>query len=247
MAHTAPLPAGISPSPDDPGSDDQHSEPELHSGIRFRRVLPIAQLFLCAVLLFPYRATILLEVFGIRTAGGLPPATLTYNLDGTVKLRTSGEFDRWFKTRENAFDLVSALNLPAVFVFDVPYGILSSDHGYWTAFHIDYKTWRVITWPFMALPLWWLAGRGLEALQSARRKLISPPIGLLTTLISFLLMAGGTTLVIGFLFFSGKDRADHQFQVFIAGAGIWGVLGSFPVIAKLAQWRISRQATLTPH
>jgi hypothetical protein len=56
-------------------------------------------------------------------------------------------------------------------------------------------------------------------------------------------MAGFAILAVGILFFSTPDdRADHHFMLFGIGSLVWAVLGSLTVMAKLAQWRISKRA-----
>lgn len=240
------IPTEIFAGPEPEDHLDKRAEEHNELGIRFRRLLPIAQLLLCAVLLFPYRALILFQLFGIRGAGPLPPSSITYNLDGSINLRTDDAFERWFQAKENAYDFATALNLPVVLV-EVPHIILSADRSGWTPHNIDFKTWRAVTWPLLGLPLWWMAGRGLEALLAARRNLASPRIGWPATVISFLLMGAGLIVAIGFILSStAADRADHEFRIFSAAAGMWGVLGSFTVIAKLSQWRITKHASHLP-
>jgi hypothetical protein len=225
----------VDPQAEDGQDDDYRPFP-------FRRILPIAQVLLCALLLFPYRESLLWAVLGVRSAPTSPAVASTFrsNPDGTLDFSPNPEFEQWMKAKDYAYDAVSLLNLPGVFP-QVPFMILRDRHDELRIEAIDFKTWRVITWPVLALPFWWMAGRGLEALIAARRGLIFIRIGWMSTVISFLLMAGGLTITIGFLF-AGKDRADPISQL-MAGSGLmWGVLASLTVAAKIAQWRLRKGA-----
>lgn len=212
-------------------------EPE-HRPFPFRRVLPLAQLLLCALLLWPYRGWIAWDLFGVLIHSGTPRNGMAIDGDSGLPMQPSPELDQWWHRQDNAMDMVAALNLPAGLA-QLPYAILSADHREWGPGKTDFKTWRAISWPVLALPFWWMAGRGVEALNTARRKLLTPLIGWTATVISAVLMAGGVTLAIGFLF-AGTDRGDPQLRLFVAAGGMWSVLGSLTVVAKLAQWRIKK-------
>ncbi len=218
----------------------------------FRRVLPLSQLLLCAVIIWPYRAVIAFELFGLprhRSASQIPesapPLNFTLNAEGKLDLPSDPQFRKRINAEDNTFDTVALLNLPAV-LMQLPHMVLTENHREWMPGSVPsfaFKTWRAITWPVLALPFWWMAGRGLEALTSARRKLLVPRLRWPETVISFLLMAGGATLAVGFLFFSdGPDRGDPLLRLFATALGMWGVLGSFTVVGRLAQWRIRKQA-----
>jgi hypothetical protein len=89
---------------------------------------------------------------------------------------------------------------------------------------------------------WWLAGRGVDALVTARRKAITPRIGWTETVLGFVLGAGGLVGVIAFLFTAGPDLYDRQLQLLMSAAGMWGLLGSLTVAARILQWRIRKAA-----
>jgi hypothetical protein len=212
----------------------------------FRRVLPIAQLLLCAVLLWPYRAWIAFEVFSVtprysapRVTESTPHLEIPLNAEGQIEL--PAKVRNIVRAHENAFNTVAALNLPGGIV-QLPYAIYSADHREWIPGNIDFQTWRALSWPLLALPFWWMAGRGAEALASARRKLLVPRLRWPETVISFLLMAGGATLALGFFFFTdGPDRSDPLLRLFSVAGGMWAVFGSLTVAARLAQWRIRKK------
>ncbi len=220
-----------------------HGHDDDYRPVPFRRVLPIAQLLLCALLLFPYRAVLMWTVFGVRISAPANRAVASAfrsNPDGTIDFSPNSEFEQWIKAKDYAYDTVSLLNLPGVFP-QIPFMILRDGHDELRMGTIDFKTWRVITWPILALPFWWMSGLGLEALIAARRGLIFSRIGWMSTVISFLLMAGGLSMAISFLF-AGKDRAEPILQLMACASLMWGVLASLTVAAKIAQWRLRKEA-----
>jgi hypothetical protein len=205
--------------------------------ISFRRVLPIGQLLFCALLLYPSWNGSLRSLFHIHTSRRVV-------INGDLMMVTPpSSLILWTHDADNAFEMVSAFNAPSL-IFQIPSIVLSQDRKDWHPESIDFKAWRAITWPLLALPFWWMAGRGLEAIFAAKRKIIEPAIGWTTTTISFFLMAAGSALGIGFLF-AGPDRHDLHLQVFVAGCVMWGVLASFTVVARLAQWRLRRNLIST--
>jgi len=83
-----------------------------------------------------------------------------------------------------------------------------------------------------ALPLWWIAGRGLETLVAIRRKLITPRIRWIEAAISLLLLFFGTIGIAGF-FFNGFDFLAVHFSDLL-----WGFLGGIILLAWRKQRRI---------
>jgi hypothetical protein len=108
-------------------------------------------------------------------------------------------------------------------------------------FAMDFHVWRAITWPLLCIPLWWMAGRAIDALIAIKNRKLTPRIGWTETLIGFLFM---TTCAIGFagLLLSGSKEDNDAVTIrFIAGCGLWALLGSLSVIARFRQWRLRRQ------
>jgi hypothetical protein len=140
-------------------------------------------------------------------------------------------FGRW--SESNGMQTVAAMNLPAV-VFEVPLMLFKKD---WAGH--SYRVGRAIAWPILAMVFWWIAGRGAEALAAARRKKVRPRIGWLETVIGFLLLSGGVTIVVGVEVFSGEDR--HVLQLLAAIGALWASLGGLSVAAKVVQWRLQRR------
>jgi hypothetical protein len=65
------------------------------------------------------------------------------------------------------------LNIP-VELIQIPCAILTPDKEEWVPSGLDLMTWRAISWPLVGILFWWSAGRGIDALLSARRDLIQP-------------------------------------------------------------------------
>jgi hypothetical protein len=133
----------------------------------FRRILPVGQLLLCLVLLWPCRSRIAWNAFGLRIPSDAPPSGITVNADGTFNLTFNPEWERWAKTQDSILDTVAMLNLPGGMV-QLPYAIFGETHMEWRPGATDFKVWRVISWPLLCLPFWWMAGRGVEAFLAAR-------------------------------------------------------------------------------
>ena len=146
-------------------------------------------------------------------------------------------FASW--SQQSGMHTVIAMNLPAA-VFHVPYAIFSTSHQVWTPGHLDARIWQAITSPILGLVFWWVAGRGADALMAAARKQLAPKIRWTETIIGFLLAAGGAVFVLGFVFTGGEDRSDGGLQILAALAGMWSVLGSLTVVARIIQWRMGK-------
>jgi hypothetical protein len=201
--------------------------------------LPLGQLLLCSLLLLPFRGFILIELLHVRVYSFAPDSGTTIGPDGSIHLGSNPAFDRWMNVQRTTFDAVSFFNLPGV-IFELPSIMFTSTGQVWAPERVERQLWQAVTWPILALPFWWMAGRGLEALLSAKKKLIAPRLRWFETVLSFLLLAMGATLVIGYLFFAGPDAGDPTMRMMGAAGGVWSVLGSIAVLAKFLQWRISR-------
>jgi hypothetical protein len=194
----------------------------------FRRVLPLGQLVLCAILLWPARDRIFAQ-FGIRSN---PPAVVRFG--GTTMQR----YRSW--SISTGLDAVAALNLPAGIV-QLPYAIFSADHTELMPRGMDFKVWRAVTWPLLGTFFWWIAGRGAEALAASRRKVLVPRIGWTEAVLAFILLGLGIAYIVGFVFFSGPDIHDLALQVVAVAAFLWAFLGGLSVAAKIVQSRLRKR------
>jgi hypothetical protein len=189
-------------------------------------MLPAGELVLCALLLWPVKLRILYAL-GIHL-----PSWLEQVMGGGYGLfPTSPSF---------SFDATAALNLPGMEI-QLPYIILSADKMEWKPVAMDFRIWRSITLPFLCLPFWWMAGRAIDALSAIPKRKLTPRIGWVETILGFLLMATCGIGFVGLLFGVSKDDRDSVTIRFVAGCGLWAMLGSLSVIARFRQWRLRRQ------
>jgi hypothetical protein len=110
----------------------------------------------------------------------------------------------------------------------------------WMPGDVDFGAWRAITLPFLCLPFWWIAGRGIDALTALTHRQIAPRIRWPEVAVGSVWLAGGVTLLIGFLVSPPNDKKDVNFFLFAASGGLWALLGSLSVIARFRQWRFKK-------
>ena len=200
-----------------------------NNGFLFRLALPLCQLVLCALILWPIRGLIFLK-FGLPGMGA-PPSVF--------RIGAGRMFLEW--SLSSGREVAAAINLPAAFL-QLPTVFLTSDRTIWRPAGVDSQTWNAITLPVLGMVFWWIAGRGADALLAARRKILAPRIGWPETIVGFILGAGGLTGAIAFVFTAGPDLHDEQLQFLMSGCGLWGFLGSLIVAARIVQWRMRRKA-----
>jgi hypothetical protein len=217
---------------------------QTRSIIAFRWLLPISQLAICAIALWPSRAA-LIEQIMVSTASyqrhGNPlpnlPAGEQIILDPNWE-KNLAEFDR-LERREL---IPVALNLPCGLA-QLPYVIVSPSKQDWTLGGVDVRAWRAITWPVVGCLFWWIAGRGIEGMVAAQRHLIYPPITWIETIAFAALCVFCIVAAVGVPLFSGHQDDDFPMKLFVAAFGMWAVLGGIVVGARLAQWRIQKRTT----
>jgi hypothetical protein len=213
-----PVPAKVARGP---------SELSSHKGFPFRWALPLGQLVLCALLLWPVRPRIALALH--LTALAEPPLAFRLNETGWM-------FTRWAET--NSMKVVAALNIP-VGLLQIPYVVVSSDKNEWTPPGIDLFVWRAMVWPILGMLFWWIAGRGAEALAAARQKRLTPPIHWLEMIVGLLLLAMGVLLFL--VFALNRPRDDPSDLWFLPMAILWAFLGSLSVAGRVLQWRLRKR------
>jgi hypothetical protein len=133
-----------------------------------------------------------------------------------------------------------ALNLP-VLVAQLPYVVLNPEKRQWVPKGMSFDVWRALSCPFAGMLLWWLAGRGIEALCSALQSMVRPRISWAETLFAGILAAVGIVALVGIVTSTPADRNDFAFVVLTGGALLWGALGTSTVAARLLQWRIAKR------
>lgn len=213
----------------------------------FRRVLPFAQLLLCAVILWPLRPVFVNQIKGSLREYGLSHDAGVSNLV-SPRLR-SFDFSnpmtqRRIQTLEAREWVVAALNLPGGLP-DLAYAVFSPAHSEWTPRGMLMWTWRDLTWPIIGMFFWWLAGRSIEALLFARHRILLPKIGWWEVLVSLPVTAFGTIWAIG-MCIDQIAHAEFPLRMLLAIFGsMWMVLGASTSAAYVTQWRLRRR--LAPH
>jgi hypothetical protein len=193
---------------------------------RFAWLLPLGQLVLCAALLWPVRLIILRELH-------IPVPRII----GQTMLP---DYVRWSYQQEFFLSSVAALNLPAGLV-QLPYAMFNTTKRDWMPAEMDFRIWRAVTWPLLCVPFWWIAGRAIDALTRLKHRLVTPIIGWTETIIGFVLMAACGTGFFGLLFGLPKEDRTLELTRFVAGCGLWALLGGLSVVARFRQWRFNKK------
>jgi hypothetical protein len=228
--------------------------------IPFRWILPVAQLLTCAVILWPVRGDLISSVrrsvVAYRSHGkpvrnvpaylrdrfpNLPPNFTDYQtlvaIDESIRRDRATTLRLWGP---------AMLNLPAMLP-QLPYSILFNDNDEWTPKGMLFEEWRDLTWPFIGLVLWWVAGRGIEALIAAFRGVVSPaltPVEIAAAVLFALI--GGVIFLMPLVGHRSYDD-DVPWIVFSLAGAMWLVLGATIIIARVLQWRIRRRAARQAH
>lgn len=204
----------------------------LISRIRFALLLPAAQLLVCAALLWPIRLTIVHELHI-----PLPPI---------IERTMVADCLRWSPKQDFFLSSAVALNIPAGLI-QLPYSMNTPTKREWSPKGMNDLLWRAVTWPFLCIPFWWIAGRAIDALTFVKHQLARPRIGLLETAIGSIWIAVCALLFVGFLVMAGVKK-DPELTRIAAASGLWALLGALSVIARFRQKRLHglQKAAATP-
>ena len=207
----------------------------------FRKVLPAAQLAICFVVLWLVRQEVLVGTSQLVLSH--TAAARKGNQQIVIDLPTltqEQERELAAKQRHHQYYMTVpvVLNFPTL-ILQLPYVIVAKRE--WTAPGIYVETWRVLSWPSIGLVFWWIAGRGLEALQAARREVICPRVHWIETAAALILTFFGGIGFMGLLTTTPNDRADFHFMALLAGALLWGILGVVVLAGRFRQWRIEKR------
>ena len=199
-----------------------------------RWYLPVGQLCICAFLLLPEIPFIAFQVQSAAAAywprhqrGAITRQLPTVRVvdPALVPVVPNPKF------LEARIALPTVINLPAFFVGASvwrPKGMLPS-------------YWRAISFPFIGIGLWFVAGRGLEGFQAARRRMHSPTITWIEFGISVFITIGCMMLCAGLLADPSirKELVLPWPAAFVSSA-MWILLGGSAITGRLMQWRIGR-------
>ena len=211
----------------------------------FRWVLPAIQLLICFLALWPSRNFILFEV-SQATESYAPThskKTIGPAINIEIPMLTPEQqdaADRATKIEDLRLRVPLALNFP-VLITQLPYVIASPAKREWAPNGMMTETWREISWPFAGLLFWWSIGRGVEALRSTRKAVISPPVTLVETVFAAVFVCIGVAVLAGTVMSTPDDRRDVHFIALMAGGLLWGMLAGITIAARIFQWRIRRR------
>ena len=211
---------------------------------QLRWVLPVAQLLVCVVVLWPVRGRLLFGLFEAKQfytpahqeEGQLsePHSIIVLPELTPDRLRT---LDAAEKTELRRMRVPVVLNFPVV-VAQVPYLLVRRRE--WLPQGMLIETWRALSWPLAGLIFWWLAGRGIEALLASFRSTLHPRLSWMEVTWAIVLLVVGVVTLIGTVTSTPDDRRDKDFMALMYGGLLWGVLAGLTVTARFRQWRIHK-------
>lgn len=201
--------------------------------LSFRWVLPIAQLLVCAALVWPWTGFLVEQLQAVAHSHWPTRVSRPVIYIDTVQAtRTTPKQERAMELMELRITAPQLLNLPCFALGlgsrrAVPTGILPN-------------VWRSISWPFFGAIFWWIAGRGIDALLASRLRVLFPQISWGEVLVALVVIAL-CSLIWG-LYFSG-DRSGFIFpwRPALAASTLWTILGAVTIAARLRQRRIQKQ------
>ncbi len=209
-----------------------------------RWVLPVAQLLLCFVTLWPARGQFLLGLTLGRPlraparegATRVPEPQPVIDLPELTPERQR-EVDAAYERALLSMRVPVVLNFP-VAVAQVPY--LLATKREWVPEGVLRESWRALIWPLVGTLFWWLAGRGADALSASCRRTIRPGLHWIEVAWAVVLLLVGIVALIGIVTSTPDDRADKDFMALVYGGLLWGILSGVTVTARFRQWRIGR-------
>lgn len=222
-----------------------------HRAVPFRWILPAAQLLVCVAILWPLRGELVSSVRSSAHAYRLHDESaqdakvdirVLYpdllpdfsNLSAVIEEREYR--DRFLRLRLWGPAL---LNLPAMWL-DLPRAIVTGGKNEWVPVGMSFQYWRALAWPLVGIVLWWIAGRGIEALIAAFRGIVRPALTYVEVAIALLFALMGIVLFVGVLLDPSSIHEVSWIFFSLAGA-MWALLGATTIAARLAQWRIRRR------
>jgi len=202
--------------------------------VAFRWVLPIAEILVCAALLWPWRGIL---AWQLRATGHeYWPAKIDEPVHLNVVLTPSAKTPQ----ETNAEELLD-IRISGPALLNMPCALLGLARREAVPRGMVAEFWRSVSWPFFGIIFWWIAGRGIEALVASRRRLLCPEITWMEVFVASLVVALGALILAAFL--SG-DRSGFVFPwpSAVAASGLWILLGGTTIVARVAQWRIRRRS-----
>ena len=210
--------------------------------LRFSLALPLFSLMLamvCVGSFVPGMIRLNLELqqpsAAPETPLGLDPATIV-------------EIARFERSSHGAFptplQAVAYLNAPAMAV-ELPIDFFTTWPDSWHPSlpypFDDIWFWRAITWPIYALPLWWLAGRALDALRTPARPFAHPRARTAEAFLMGVIGVGSLVFGVGLFFGANPETADQGLRWILLPGLLWFALGILPAVAVARKPRNQQQ------
>lgn len=220
----------------------------MKSILQLRWLLPIVELLLCGIVLWPLRSELISDLE--RRPGSYPipasPASLPAPTEGTFTIeirRATPEEQRQYEAKENAKRRRTArllfpkyLNFP-VWFFDLPFMGLIYPESPDRHVHDKRQSLQAVTWPLAGVLFWWMAGRGIEALFM-RKRLLVPRIGPPEITAAIAILISGIPVAIFGLSGQGQDLNSKFFR---GGAALWSLMAVIIIAGGILQSRIRKR------
>jgi hypothetical protein len=215
---------------------------KLRARLPLRWIFPIAQLLSCAIAVWPIRDRIAFqprEAYTFDPGPSLPVQISPPKFENHIDLGViDPAIERAMRREKFRLATPTVLNLPVALIA-LPYAIMSPTKNDWVPRGMDVLAWRALSWPFVGLPFWWVAGLGIEALVASRHGVIQPQLGWLSVSIGTIVFLVSAMFALVPLC-AGVRESDSDFPValLIAAAVMWMILGGATVGAWILQRRI---------
>ena len=209
---------------------------------RLRWVLPVAELLVCLLALWPARDQVLLSLMLAKLSrapaqqrtGQVSESQRVVDLPELTPERLR-EVDATYEKALRRMRVPVVLNFP-VAVAQVPFSLVTRRE--WVPQGMLKEGWRALIWPLIGIVFWWLAGRGIEALSASFQRTIHPRLHWIEVTWAGLLVVVGVLTFLGIVTSTPDDRRDKDFMALMYGGLLWGVLAGLTVTARFRQWLI---------
>jgi hypothetical protein len=218
--------------------DDRELLSSSFRNLRFSLALPLFSLLLAAVCVGSFVPGMIRLNHELQQ----PPTSPDAPLDPA----TIREIARFEQTSHSSFPTplraAAYLNAPAMLV-ELPIDFFTTWPDSWHPplpypFD-DIWFWRAITWPIYTLPLWWLAGRALDALRTPGRPFRNPRTRTVEAFLMGIIGAGSLVVGVGLFFTADQDATNQGLRWILAPGLLWFALGILPAIAAARKQRIT--------
>lgn len=174
-----------------------------------------------------------------QVAASLRPRTWAAAQEAAQRSAAETDGGDWTPTVPDA---VWMINLPGMWGEAVT-SVGTWPYSWFPAGFANLTDWRMILWPFAAMPFWFSTGRGMDCLFDRLRCL---RIGWFAFTLSSLAAAfGGLMLVLGLTDDNPSLRSPASNIAMAICGGLWLVLGAGTWLARFMQFRREREPEMT--